>query len=342
MKLFLVLVLLTPSLTLAQNPDYYKLTKDKKCFIKSYHRKHFTNQDPSKFYNIRLFAKPHKKNDRYSIFKYNNQIYVTLTSCLDPIEVWTADPDTFIDSAPAESDKYVNYAARNSRLVEGLRFNENNYFLELNLGRAIIPDSSQIFSDYSLFGNFEDQGSNQITLEEVAKNSEYSTEGLISFGGGWRWSDSSFFAFKFKRFKGSKKDEVLGKSTLGSGLIKFEYNDSITSFLIGNKFIFLPNSHLKPTLGFYLGLSNITSEMNIEDQEKLKFESTGVTAVAEAGLEYLFNTHFGIGLNIGYEYLGSRKFKFEGDKSESSESGFTSKLSYSNYFATIGARVYFR
>lgn len=145
MKLFLVLVLLTPSLTLAQNPDYYKLTKDKKCFIKSYHRKHFTNQDPSKFYNIRLFAKPHKKNDRYSIFKYNNQIYVTLTSCLDPIEVWTADPDTFIDSAPAESDKYVNYAARNSRLVEGLRFNENNYFLELNLGRAIIPDSSQIF-----------------------------------------------------------------------------------------------------------------------------------------------------------------------------------------------------
>lgn len=341
MQVLLFLILLFPSITLAQSDDYFTLSHDKKCYVKSYHKTHFTSVDPKKFQKLRIFAKPHKKNNRYSLFKHKNQIYVTLTSCLDPIDVESADLDHFIDSAPTEDDKYVNKASNSTPFAEGLRFDENNYFLELNVGSTTISDENQIFPDYGEFNGVEDTSGNPITFDKAEK-AKYKANGAVSFGAGWRWTEGSFLTLKFKHFSGKKTEVVTATSALGTGSVDFEYKDTFTSILIGNKFIFFPNSHLKPTFGLYVGLNSIQLEMTISDETKLKLESRGISALAEVGLEYLFTTNFGLGVTAGYEYLGSRKFKLKDKDDSVTDTGFTSKLSYSNTFILGGLKVYFK
>jgi hypothetical protein len=341
MNILLVFLLLLPVTLLAQ--DYSVLNHEKQCWCKKYNKanKSFTNVDPKKFYKLRLHAVPHKKDERYSVFKYSGDMYVVLSKCLDPVNVATDDFDSLIDSEPSDDDKYINAVTKSPTFSEGLRFDENKYFLELNFGSASVPDQNQIFPYDELNGRLEDSGGNPITISNP-KKSKYKAGGLINLGFGRRWSDNSFLSFKLKYFSGKKEEVVTGTSIMGSGDIPFNYKDKFWSFLVGNKWIFLESSHLKPMIGLYVGITSATSEITIGDQPALKFESTGLEALAEAGLEWMWNQNFGIAVTGGYDFIGTKKWKLKGkDEDDGSSDQFTSKMSYSNVFVTGGIRVYF-
>lgn len=344
-KLLLFLIFI-PSILLAQAGDYTILSKDKKCWVKHYNQKNksFKTVNPKKFHKRRIFSTVHHKDERVSVFKYQNQLFVALTKCLQPVDISIDDFDSMIDSAPTEDDKYVTRETKSHSFVEGLRFDEQKYFLEANVGTASISDQSQVVDDYGTFDGIEDELGNPITFGKPEK-SKYKVGGAYSFGGGWRWGENSFLAFRVKYFSGKKEDSVPFTSAMGSGDLPFEFKDSFTSFLIGNKWIFLDSSHLKPTLALYAGLNSGKSELTIADQAKLEFDSTGFEALAELGFEYAFNENIAIGFLAGYTFMpGGRKWKLktvEGTEIEE-DVGFKSKLSYSHFKFLSGLRVYFR
>lgn len=344
-KLLLFLIFI-PNVLLAQTGDYTVLSHEKKCWVKFYNQtnKSFKDVNPKKFHKVRLFSRIHKKDDRISVFKHKNKLFVVLTKCLEPVNISTDDFDSMIDSAPTVDDKYVTRETKSHSFVQGLRFDEQKYFLEANAGTASVSDQSQVVDDYGTFDGIEDELGNPITFGKPDK-SKYKAGSAFSFGGGWRWGENSFLAFRLKYFSGKKEDSVPFTSAMGSGNIPFEFQDSFTSFLIGNKWIFLDSSHFKPTIALYAGLNSGKSELTIADQAKLEFESTGFEALAELGFEYAFNENIALGFLAGYNFMpGGRKWKLknvEGTEIEE-DVGFKSKLSYSSLYYLAGLRVYFR
>ncbi len=336
-NLFLVLILALPISALASDEDYYVLSNEKKCFVKSYNNKKFKNVDPKKFQKIRIFATPHKKNGRYSVFKMKNQIYVTLTSCLDPVSVSRGEFEDLVDSEPEVEDySYLNRAASNRTVSEGMQFNENKYYVELDAGSVKISDKNQIFPYDDLDGTFE---GNVYDFGKPEKSS-YKAKSSIALGGGWKMDEGRFLAFKIKSFKGSKQ-ETAPVTVDGVPMeADFEFKDTFVSFLIGQKLIFWPEYKFKPILAGYLGLNHISSEFDGGEGKPLKLESSGLSALVEVGFEFLFTNNIGVGLTGGYEYLGKRTFKLK-DESER-VSGFKSDMSYSNTFFNLGLKVYFK
>lgn len=340
MKLLLaVFVLILSTLVFAQEEDYFTLSNEKKCFVKAYKDKKFTDVEAKKFQKLRIFAKPHPKNDRYSIFKVNSKIYATLTSCLNPVSIAKYEFEDMMDSEDEE-----DYEEANKRIdryqLQNLNFSENKWYLELDFGTTSISDKNQVYPDYSDFDGVEtDEHGHDFSFGK-AKKSKYKAGSVFSFGGGYRYSDTSFVAFKFKSYRGKKSDLVDAESTDVSAEAEFEYKDSFTTFLIGNKFIFLPNSHLRPIIGLYAGLNIIESEFGSEDP--LKFRSTGLAAQVDIGLEYFFTNHIALGATFSYEYLGTRTFKVVDGKDETTDYGFKSKMSYSNTSLLAGLKVYFQ
>lgn len=345
MKILIICLLFAlPVFGFSKAEDYFVLDKDKNCWVKHYQDKKFTDADPKKFYGIRLFAKPHKKDTRYSVFKYSEKIYVVKSSCLNPISIQSGDFEDLIDSEVREDDKYVNRATRSTSFAEGLRFDENQWYIELDVGKVSIGDKNQIYPNYDeLDGTY---GSDTFDFKKPLKES-YETKSAISLGGGYQLSDGTFLAFRVKHFKGSKKEIVpVTITNLGiDGESEFKYEDSFTSFLVGGKFIFWPEYKLKPVLSVFGGINQISSTLTLptESDTKLKTESIGLSAMAEAGFEFLFTNNFGISLTGGYEYLGQRTFKLKGeDDSEDTVKGYKTKMSYSNTFVNFGIRIYFR
>lgn len=341
MKFIFLILFLLPYCAYAE-VDYFILSKKKKCFVKSYHDKKFFDVDAKRFYSTKIFSRPHKKNDRYSVFKYKNQIYVTLTSCLNPMIIAHGDYDNLIDSEPDENYENLNKAATSYKLANGLQFNENKYYVELDAGTISISDKSPVNSDYNdLDGTY---GTDTLDFHKPL-DSKYKAKSSFSIGAGYQLDEGRFLALKLKHFSGEKVDIVpVSITNLGiNGESEFKYEDTFTSFLIGQKFFFWPHYQLKPVLSLFLGVNHITTEATLptEPEIKLNLESYGVSAMVEAGFEFLFTPNLGISLTGGYEYLGARTFKLKKEDEVVNE-GYKSKLSYSNTFINGGIRIYFR
>lgn len=321
--------------------DYYVLNDKKDCYVKEYEDRKFKDVDYDKFKRQRLFAKAHKRNKKYMVFKSNDKIYVTRSRCLDDVNAGFYDPDELIDSAREEDYGHLNKKV-NKRQLENLGFADNKWFLELDFGTSSFNDNSQIYPDYTDFsGVIVDELGNTYTVNDgKAKNSKYKGGSLISFSGGYRYSDTSFFTVKFKHSTGKKTDTINAERGGDTYETAFEYEDTLSTILIGNKFIFLPNSSLRPTLGLYAGISIIDSEMGSID--KLELRSTGLAAQIDLGLEYFFTNHIALGVSVAYEYLGSRTFRVVDGEDETTDYGFKSEMSYSNISALAGLKVYFR
>ena len=67
LKTILILIF-SALITIAQAEDienveaeYSRLSMDKKCFVKSYKNGSYTDEEPKKFRNVRIFSKLHKK-----------------------------------------------------------------------------------------------------------------------------------------------------------------------------------------------------------------------------------------------------------------------------------------
>lgn len=347
---FLLLFVFVPFYVQAK-PDYYLLNNNEGCYVKEYVNKKFLDVPKKKFLKYRINAVPHKKNKNYMFFKSENRTYVTLKRCLNDISIETMDEDDFASLKSEDvldSDREENYDHINRKVhkyqMENLRFSENNWYVELDFGKFSIGDKNQVYPKYTGYTETDTNG-DTVTLGEV-KKSKYKAGNSISLAGGYRYSDSAFVAFKFKRYSGKKEENVDFTGTLSGvnvqGTLPFEFKDTFTSFLVGNKFVFFPDSHLRPIIGFYAGLSLIDSEWSYLDQEKVKIRSTGITAQLDLGLEYFFTNHVAIGTTFSYEYLGQRKFRSVDGDNEITDKGFTSKMSYSNYSLLAGLKVYFQ
>lgn len=333
------------------NPDYYMLNNNKGCYVKEYVNKKFLDVPLKKFSSYRIKAVPHKKNKNYMFFKSENRVYVTLKRCLNDINIATMDEDDFaslksddiLDSDREENYEHINRKAHQYQM-DNLRFSDNKWYLELDFGKFSIGDKNQVYPDYAGQSG-TDQSGDTLTLGNAHK-SKYKAGNTISLGGGYRYSDNAFVAFKFKRYSGSKKEEVEAVATVSGVdydlILPFEFKDTFTSFLIGNKFVFLPNSHLRPIVGLYLGISLIESTWKDFDDETIKIRSTGITAQLDLGLEYFITNHVALGTTFSYEYLGQRKFRSVDSDDNITNNGFTSKMSYSNYSLLAGLKVYFQ
>jgi hypothetical protein len=341
MPLFIVILLLFVASFPSMATDYYVLNDKDGCYVKEYVSRKFKDVDYDKFKRQRLFARPHKRNKKYMVFKSNDKIYITRSRCLEDVNAGFYDPDELIDSAREEDYRDINRKVQKHQL-ENLGFVDNKWFLELDFGMSSFNDNSQIYPDYTDFsGVIVDELGNTYTVNNgKAKNSKYKGGSLISFSGGYRYSDTSFFTLKFKHSTGKKTDKIDAEFSGDTYETALEYEDTLSTILIGNKFIFLPNSRLRPTLGLYAGISIIDSEMGSID--KIKFRSTGLAAQVDLGLEYFFTNHFALGISVAYEYLGSRTFRVVDSQDETNDYGFKSEMSYSNISALAGLKVYFR
>ena len=81
-------------------------------------------------------------------------------------------------------------------------------------------------------------------------------------------------------------------------------------------------------------MTSVVSDGNVSAD----LSSLSPAALAEVGVEYHLNQHFGIGANLGFEYLGNRNFKFS---DESLGKNFKSKMSYNNQYLSLGLKLYF-
>lgn len=319
---------------------HFRLSKEKKCYVKQYKDKQFSEKNPNDFYNLRIFARPHKKDERYSVFKYDNKIFLTLTYCLIPTNL-EDEFDDLLDSEPVENNYSLNRVASKSVISNSLRFNENKYFIELDAFMPSITDDSAVFPYQKLNG--QDFGDGALLLSDPDK-SKYKTSTGLLIGGGYALNEGHFFTFRIKIFNGSKTEIV--PTSIGGGPVvdlPFKYTDRFTSVTIGQKFIFWPQYYLKPILAFNLGVNSMTMDQKIGDEKPIEYESTGFTASGEIGLEFVFNENIGIGTSFGYEYLGKRTMKVKGqDESSDSVEGFKTLMSYSNTYLSMGLKVYFR
>ena len=340
----LIVSIFSTGAALANN--YFILKKDDpSCYVKLFKEKKFSDVSYAKFQNMKIFAKPHDKLPKYMIFKSDNQIYVTKNTCLSEVNNTKKEENLFATEKNEDFEKETKEIKKSS--FEGLRFNEKKYFLAVDYGIVKIPDNKSTM-DYAdlLNGNIQDSGSNSVTFTNP-KGSEYKTSGVITLSGGWRASAYRFYSLKWKHFSGQKTEAVNFTSAgfPSGGQMHFKYEDTFNSLSFGNKFIFLPNSNVKPFVSIHIGLSQIQSKVSIPEAKsgtKLLLDSSGVTAELETGLEIMLNHHLSLCFRLGYEFIGSRIFTIkENTQAQTSDEGFKSIMSYSNYYGTTGLIVYF-
>lgn len=326
----------------ANAEEYFALKKKESCYVKSYVNKEFRDQRYKDFLGMKLLARPHKKNPEFMLFKLDGTIYVTKKRCLERVEI-DEDLEDLPDSKPEEDYSYLNKVK--SHNLESLKFNENKYMIEIDAGTTLFSSKDQVYSDYS-DASFVIDG-DSIDFDENATKSKYNGNNLISLTLGYKVSELTFLQLKLKRYSGTKTDEV-GVRVNGTPVtnMKFKYEDSFTSILFGGKFLFFENSKIKPSIGLLAGLSTIDSRVSyaIEGYSGRfdeKFRSPGLSAQVDIGIELFITDHISIGAAYGLEYLGTRTFRVVDKNDEVTNTGYKTKMSYTNTFATGGLKFYF-
>ena len=323
-----------------------RLINKKSCFVKRYEDKRFSDVSSKRFQKLKIFSKEHKKNNKFSVFKFENKIYVTPTKCLIPIqedpESLDEDEEDLFDSEEIENNKRLNQAASSNDLIKNLASTKNNYFIELGPGVVNITDDSLIFPYDQLSGEYKGDNWN---FSSVGK-SKYKNSTALNFEFGWKINPGSFFTLKVKHFKGAKDELINVQKNSGAPVeVKSQFEDSFLTFLVGTKFVFFPDSFLRPVFSIYAGLNSISSTQTFSAQGRefdLSYTATSLTGIGELGFEIMFSDNFGLHLKGGYQYLGKQNFRLkESTGDSSSEEGFQSGLNYSNTFANAGVQFYF-
>lgn len=308
--------------------DSYYLHELSRCEVSVFENKQLKVVDGKMFAKRVLEVRKLTKNPDHVVFKVNNQMYVTRESC-----VMSTDQSKITNNL--QGNEYVK---RPSELSAKEKFNLNKYFAEIDFGSVSVLDDGPVISDYNEV--FPSSSSTNPTSWGKAEDSSYNPGKLISVGFGVRTSPTSFLAFKFRSFDGRKSDalDLVDVNTSLSQRGTWVYADEFKNFYIGYKFIFLDYSAWKPTFAAYIGGSYISSTMS-DGNESHEMTSLGLSAMVEIGIEYHLNAHWGVGTNLGYEYLGKRSMKFS---DESTGNDFKSNLDYSNQYLSVGLKYYFK
>lgn len=297
------------------------------CTVALYENKEFKIVDSGAFVKVPLEVSKLSKNPEYVIFKHNNQVFLTHESCV-----------MSVDKKKINNDLMGNESAKQLReKTEKEKFEANKYFIELDVGVMAISDESAV-ADYN--DVFPSNSSTSPTAWGKSEESAYSTGPLLSLGFGVKSKKNRFLAFKLRMLSGKKSDAVdlIDLNTSISQKGAWAYEDTFKNFYVGYKFIFLNYFPWKPVLGVYLGASYMNSTLSDGDSF-YQLSSLGPAALAEAGAEYQFDSHWALSGNLGFEYLGKRSMTFE---DESSGTNFKSVMSYTNQYLIIGLKYYFR
>lgn len=312
----------------ARAESVYYLHELSRCEVRLFENQEFKAVNASRFIKVVLDARKLPKNPDYVAFKFNKQIFVTHESCV-----------MNVDKAKINNDLKGNEFRKKPReMSEGEKFNTNKYFAEIDFGSMKVSDESSVASDYNEV--FPSTSTTNPTAWGEAENSSYSSSTLLSLGFGLRSNQTRFLAFKLRLLSG-KKSDALDLTDLNTSISQrgtWNYEDSFKNFYVGYKYIFLDYSAWKPVVGAYIGASHMSSTLS-DGVSSYELSSLGLAALVEIGIEYHLNSHWGVGSNLGYEYLGKRSMKFQ---DESTGTNFKSNMSYSNQYFTFGLKYYFR
>jgi hypothetical protein len=318
--------------------DFKKLSSSKKCYVKKIEKGEFESVNPKKFQGWKLVSKPHSKNKKFSIFKYDGKIHVTPTSCLS--EYGKIEEDE--EEVDLQDYSEVNKAGNNWKISRASEYSEKEFFIHLTGGVVAIVDKKRIFEYDQLDSENCDEDNPAETCDFTdPSNSQYKTGASISGKFGWASTNGNFWLISLKTFKGKKLEQPsITVTNVGTGTADFIFKDRFTNFLFGKKYIFNENSQFRPTLSILGGLSTISSEVEV-GEEKFKFRSSGLALNLETGIEYMLNSTFGLTVALGYEYLGQRTFRIVKENGDTINNGFKTKQDYSNGYFEAGLITYF-
>jgi hypothetical protein len=304
---------------------FYKIKNEKSCVVKRYEDKAFHDELLVDFSKMEIQAKPYGKNEKFSVFKFNQKIFVVLTSCLEPIE-------NFVENEIKPQKK-----KKNKLVIEP---SKRSYMLQLSFGKPFITSQEPVFEYDQLDGINCDESNPTETCDFTdPPSAEYGTGASISAKFGWASTNGNFWLASYKTFKGKKQEiATVDITNVGSGTSTFTFEDRFTHLTFGKKYIFNEKSSFRPHLSVLGGLSMITST---ETSTGAEFQSSGLVFDTEAGVEFMLSDNFGLGLVLGYEFLGTRTFILKEKGDEETKKGFKTRQDYSNIYLELGIVSYF-
>lgn len=286
--------------------DYFLSPNMQGCTVQAYKNGKLEKVSPENFYNVPLKATQLKMNSDFLGFKVEDQVYISPKRCLKA-RVRTADKPKVVIA--------------------------DQYYVELETGINQISDHGQVPADYNnLF-----PPNSTTSSWGIAPTSAYKTKSVFQIGFGIAATPESYFAFKFRMFKGSKTDSVVLTDT-NSGLYQtgiWNYSDLFLNAYFGYKVAFTLYSAWKITLGGYVGASNYSSNLS-DGTNTFEIKSFLLPVfLLEIGPEYRLEEHVAVGINLGYEYLGRRSLTAQNGAS------VKTKMSYTNTSETFFIKYYF-
>ncbi len=312
---------------LVYSKDFYYLDKVKGCSVRTIQNKVLETVPNDEFINKVIHPQILKKNPKLVAFKINGIIYLTPLQC-----VMNNEKNSDLDEKEFESNPFEKKVVHVSEVD---KFKTQKYFLDLDLGtfkisaQKALGDYNQIFPSVTV----------NPTQWRNVEPGPYKSTSIISLGIGKKLDAIKYMVFKLRILNGKKSDDLvlydINSSTAQAG--SWISTDTFQNIYLGFKYLFFIESAWKPSLGIYAGASRMNTTLT-DANSTFNLSSLGPALLAEVGLEYLLNSHYGLGVNYGYEYLGSRSMKFE---DIGNHQNFKTNLSYSNSYLIVGFRIYF-
>lgn len=356
-RIIALAALLAPAAAYSQLNDTYYFSPSANCTIKEYSTGALKEVDAKNFQGVPLKAKKLNRNPQFMAYKVAGKIYISPANCLKTTSLDTLEEletDSFDERGRRDQTDYGNRlnAADNGQRKSSTTSSsfKNDYYLELDLGILSVGSTTPSYPDYSSLDQVMTDGADTTTITfGAAESSKYKTKAAISLGVGKRISSLQFISLKFRKYNGESTDTIPGTITYSDGspaeegVSNLVYEDSVMDFMIGTKFVLMPDSKFKPVLGAYLGLSTTSSKISDleSNAEDISMKSTAMVFALEGGVETMFTEHFGVGATIGYQYVSKRKYKFDEEKDSQVLKSFTSDKSYSNLSFSAGIKAYF-
>lgn len=358
-RIIALAAVLAPAAAYSQLNDTYYFSPSANCTIKEYKSGGLTQVDAKNFQGVPLKAKKLNRNPQFMAYKVAGKIYISPATCLkttslDSLE--ELETDSFDERGRRDQTDYGNRlnaadnGQRKSSNTSASSSFKNNYYLELDMGILSSGAKNPTYPDYSDLNQVIVDGADTTTINfGEAESSSYKTGAAISVGLGKRISPIQFLSFKFRKYSGNSTDSVPVTMTYSDGsptdegTANLKFEDSVMDFMLGTKFVLMPDSNYKPILAAYLGLSTTSSKIIDLDgnQDETKTSSSAMVFALEGGLETMFSENFGVGATLGYQYVSKRKYKFDQESDTQALKPFTSNKSYSNLSLSLGIKTYF-
>jgi hypothetical protein len=319
------LFLIKPLTVSAEAGSLFMYTKAPGCWIKQYQEDGFKYVDDTYYDKKQVYAKFVKDFPQYMSFKGEGGLLMSPSSCM------TSLSSSLLSEKPSSS----NYAPRNN--------SRKNYFIELGGGMVNVASKNPTF-DWEQFVGVEDD--TNITIDSISsvEAGKYKTKNSLEVTFGYNEIDY-YLLFKVRHFSATKLETAtatLSNGQISDGLIN--YNDKITNIYMGTKWISSERHFINPYISLSGGLSFLDSKASGDLNSN--FNSTGLLAQSDIGLEFNFSEHLALSVKGGYEFIYRNHLEQNGtettdDSGNISVKGFKTKMNYSNSYASAGLIVYF-